>query len=364
MTTPHLKKRLRRPSGLPEAAELRLQRATLPDASLFARLQCVPLFQTLEDDVLGHLIEGFTLVSLPAEGLLLSSGQVNQHMYVLLTGRLRVHLGSLDTEPIAIVRPGDTVGELSVIDQRPTSAHVVASGDCELVRIDERGFWDLVAASHNFAVHLMHKLAERLRANNTAVLETSQLRDQFKRAALVDALTGIHNRRWLDETLPPLVDQHTRTGRPLCSAMIDVDHFKRFNDVHGHEAGDRVLRAVARTLQEQLRPSDVLARFGGEEFVVLFPNTDIVGAHHAAERLRRAVMGVSATTSAGAALPQVTISVGLAKLRLEPPQDLLKRADAALYRAKGNGRNRVESARADVEHALEPPAALRLDNTD
>ncbi|MDD9970227.1 MAG: GGDEF domain-containing protein [Myxococcales bacterium] len=320
------------------------------------------LFSSVDDDALRALIAQCTVLTLTPEAQLLSSGVVNRHAYVLLSGTLRIHLGDVTSEPIAFVKPGEVVGELSVIDQRPTSAHVVASEVCQLLSLGERGFWQLVEMSHSFAVQLMHKLAERLRANNTAVVENTMLREQFEKAALYDALTSIHNRRWLDETLPRLLSRHRHANRPLSVGLIDVDHFKRFNDDHGHEAGDEVLKAVAKTLQDKLRPTDLVARYGGEEFVLILPDTDLPGAHCAAERLRKAVETTTVTTPSGDALPSVTISMGLSRMEAEhDPAQLLKACDQALYRAKDNGRNRIECAPTSASLALDPPGRITVD---
>ena len=326
-------------------------------------LRTFPLFAQVDDEALISLIAECSEVSLDAGVQLLSSGVINRHAYLLLQGTLRIHLGRLDSEAIASVKPGDVVGELSVIDQRPTCAHVVASEPCRLLKLGESAFWRLVGMSHHFAVQLMHKLAERLRANNTTVVENTQLREQFEKAALYDALTSIHNRRWLDDTLPRLLERHAVAGLPLSVGLIDVDHFKRFNDDHGHDAGDEVLRAVAHTLHDKLRPTDLVARYGGEEFVVILPDTDLPGAHCAAERLRIAVEAAAVSAPDGSTLPSVTISIGLA--RLEPDQTtatLLKACDEALYRAKANGRNRIECAPTSASLALDPPGRISVDN--
>jgi diguanylate cyclase (GGDEF)-like protein len=264
-------------------------------------------------------------------------------MYFVLAGELGVHLDGIDTEPVATIGVGETVGELSVLDGTEASAWVVARGECELLEVKEDDFWALTNASHAFAVNLLIKLAARLRANNRAVSHNVQKRRMYERAAMFDGLTGIHNRRWLDETLHRLVKrQRGRRGGDLSISLIDVDHFKTFNDRHGHAAGDHVLTVVASTLAANLRPTDLVARFGGEEFVILFPDTGVEMAAIAAERVRLAVAAQELAMPDGAALPRVTISIGVAALAagMTVPE-LLKAADAAMYRAKQAGRNRM-----------------------
>jgi diguanylate cyclase (GGDEF)-like protein len=183
-----------------------------------------------------------------------------------------------------------------------------------------------------------------MRANNATISEGAKLRQKFERDAMVDGLTALHNRRWMNEKLPRIVQRSHRSGDSLSVLMLDVDHFKRFNDSYGHAAGDEVLRVVGRVLMACLRPTDLGARYGGEEFLVILPETGVNGARAAAERLRDAVQVVSIQASDGRMLPPVTISVGIAELAGgQSDAQLIEQADAALYRAKNKGRNRVES---------------------
>jgi diguanylate cyclase (GGDEF)-like protein len=233
---------------------------------------------------------------------------------------------------------------MSVLDGSPVSAFVVATESTRLIELDEDTFWRLVNASHEFAKNLLFLLAQRIRASNVTISESSRLQSQFARDALFDPLTGLNNRRWLEAKLPRLIKRYQYSGQSLTVLMIDVDHFKRFNDAYGHLAGDIVLSTLGQVLQEQLRPTDLSVRYGGEEFVVILPSADLAGARIAAERLREAVNKAPISTQQGASLPSVTISIGIAQLSGDENADsVLARADVALYRAKKLGRNRVET---------------------
>ncbi|TVR72318.1 MAG: diguanylate cyclase [Spirochaetaceae bacterium] len=171
--------------------------------------------------------------------------------------------------------------------------------------------------------------------------------DMLERFALLDGLTGIHNRRYFDEQLEKEIARHLREEHPLSVIMMDIDHFKAFNDHYGHGAGDKCLQKVARVLTDTLsRPSDSLCRYGGEEFVALLPGSDAGGARVVADRLRTAVEALSLTHEYSSAGPVVTVSLGVATADPAGQQkadgaSLLKRADEALYTAKKAGRNRV-----------------------
>jgi diguanylate cyclase (GGDEF)-like protein len=323
-----------------------LQSRAMPEVTAeqlgeFSLLQGVSL--TARED----LLEAGQLRSLAIGAALIGQGDANETMYLLLEGELAVYLDNVEGTPIAVVDAGEVVGELSLLDGSVASAHVVAHSPCRVLAVDERAFWDLTNDSHAFAVQLLVKLAGRLRANNAAVSESVEKRRMYERAAMFDGLTGIHNRRWLDETLHRLVDRSRRSKKDLSVSLVDIDHFKSFNDTYGHDAGDHVLTAVAATLTRNVRPTDLVARFGGEEFVIIFPETTLELASVAAERVREAIAATKLTTRDGSELPSVTISMGVS--HLEPDQDvpgLLKVADLALYRAKHAGRNRVDAGSA------------------
>jgi diguanylate cyclase (GGDEF)-like protein len=166
--------------------------------------------------------------------------------------------------------------------------------------------------------------------------------------SVTDVLTGVSNRRALMEGLEQIARQSAAAGTPYCAAMVDVDFFKKFNDQCGHQAGDQVLRAVAQTIRQSCRAGDLVGRYGGEEFCIVFPNTTHAEGLGVAERIRAAVESYGKANAQKYAGQAVAVSCGVATNKSgEKYEALLARADAALYRAKQSGRNRVESARAE-----------------
>lgn len=195
-----------------------------------------------------------------------------------------------------------------------------------------------------------NELLARVRTQVRRRRYADHLRDNFHASiemAITDALTGLHNRRYLESHLAALADQAALRGQPLSLMMLDIDFFKAVNDSYGHDAGDEVLREFAARIRKAIRGIDLACRYGGEEFVVVMPETDLRVAALVAERLRRAVAGTPFAIEQGARRIDVTLSIGIAAL--EPHEQVaaaLKRADQALYRAKLDGRNRVVSAAA------------------
>lgn len=167
-----------------------------------------------------------------------------------------------------------------------------------------------------------------------------QQRDKLMSMATHDQLTGLYNRHYLFHSAEKKISRSIRHKIPMSVAMMDIDHFKRINDQHGHPTGDAVLRSVAKLLEEQSRKEDIVVRFGGEEFLILFDHADLQGAQLKAEQLRELIEALK---------PEgllVTMSFGLVALKPEGDtiDSMIKRADAALYSAKESGRNRVVTA--------------------
>ena len=206
-------------------------------------------------------------------------------------------------------------------------------------------------------------------------LRVKRMTDELRRIALIDNLTGVANRRHFDETLDREWRRSRRSGQPLSLLMIDVDHFKGFNDRYGHPAGDACLRSLAQALTSViLRPADLVARYGGEEFVVLLPRTPRAGAEHMALVIVEAISGLDIAHEASSTARYVTVSVGVAcydaesKCSVSPStvprssddmrrfcclEDLVHAADKALYSAKHSGRARARLLDiADVDSPL------------
>ena len=270
-----------------------------------------------------------------------------------------------------------------VVESDPEKAHLTAKGPVDLVIVNcvSKGFDGLRfcaqlrsnEATRNLPILALIDLDDRdrgIRALDIGVNDVlarpidpeelaARVRTQIKRkrysdllrtnldesleAAVTDQLTGLHNRRYMTGQLDALVARASRDGEPVAALLLDIDHFKKINDSFGHDVGDEVLREFAVRLASNVRAVDLPCRYGGEEFVVVMPDTALVDAERIAERIRMHVSGAPFRVANGREILAVTISIGVATtLGLEDtPDALLKRADEALYEAKASGRNRV-----------------------
>ena len=185
-------------------------------------------------------------------------------------------------------------------------------------------------------------LLESYLSGAASALSNLRLLETTKQQANVDELTGLYNRRFLEEYARKLLAMARRKGQPLGIIMMDLDHFKEFNDVYGHEVGDRILRHFAKTATQAMREANLAARYGGEEFVVILPETDAQGCLRLGERIRLAVERMVVPSGTEKPLPQVTVSLGIAVYpdHAQSLEELLQASDKALYESKRAGRNR------------------------
>jgi two-component system, cell cycle response regulator len=191
-----------------------------------------------------------------------------------------------------------------------------------------------------------NEMLARVRTQIKKKRYTERLRDNMQMSielAITDGLTGLFNRRYMETHLGTLVDQAAARGKPITVLVLDIDYFKAINDSYGHDAGDDVLREFALRIRKATRNIDLACRYGGEEFVIVMPETDMAVATAVAERLRRRIATEPFAIQKGARHLEVTISIGIAALAgvEDNAATILKRADQALYRAKRDGRNRV-----------------------
>jgi len=202
-------------------------------------------------------------------------------------------------------------------------------------------------AGYHMERELRRAYLRKLRVEITAD-RLSHTNDELRQLSHLDTLTGIANRRWLEAHLSEMADRSVIAGAPLAVMMVDVDHFKGFNDHYGHPEGDRCLKMVASVARDQVRrKDDLIGRFGGEEFLVILPGTDLLDAAKVGERIRRAIAAKNMPHPRSDVAEHVTVSIGVAAGRPADgttTEELVRAADNALYEAKRMGRNRTHAS--------------------
>jgi len=302
------------------------------------------LFANVSLESVDHLFDGCDEIRLERGQHLLEPGAACGHLYLVLEGELRAYQSDSSLPGHAVFGAGDCVGEASLLEGQTAQVLVLAAKDTRLAAVPHEVAWAMVDCSHAVARNLLALMAGRLRNESLALVSSQNRSLEFAQAASVDALTGIHNRRWLLEAYPRAIARCERDGQAACLLMADIDDFRRFNDRFGHLTGDVVLRRVSRQLADGLRAQDLIARHGGEEFLILLPQSSGDQALRIAERLRELV-GLNCALVTEGGVEKVTVSCGVAEAM--PGEDLdrlIARAGAAMANAKANGRDRVEMA--------------------
>ena len=305
-------------------------------------LDSLDLFKGVYPDDIQSLLQRCDRRDLKEGEHLLSPREKNEHVFVVLSGSLNIHVGSPDAPVLATMEAGECVGEMSIIEDRDPSAYVIAAESSHLLLMHQTVLWGMVDASHEFAKNLLVVLSERVRSHNRVIADSYGELRKFERHATTDALTSLANRHAMEDLFPKEVARCVEKNKPIVMMMIDIDNFKQFNDLFGHIAGDRALATVSKILRQQLRPRDLLVRYGGDEFAVLLPDVDTEQAIAIGERVLENVSGGTGDTSDSLIQIPIRISMGVAELRPQGTLDsLIRDADAALYRAKHAGRDRV-----------------------
>jgi diguanylate cyclase (GGDEF)-like protein len=339
--------------------------------------------RSLSEPDLAALFDASRQVHLQPGEVLCHEGEEGHAMFVVLAGHIVV---SKSGKQIAVGSPADCFGEMALIEARERSATLRALDETLVLEIPEVAFRQHVAQSPAPLMALLKVFSDRSRNDLEALAgdnvklqaysaevertnrELVEIRRQLEeknrlleRLSAIDTLTQVANRGRFDAVLRQEWRRSSRDAAPLSLVFCDIDHFKLFNDTHGHQMGDECLVRVAHAMEEVLnRPADLVARYGGEEFVALLVDTDVEGARLVAERMREGVERLGIEHPGSDTSPYLTVSLGVATVRPVPglrPEDLVRRADRALYAAKQGGRNRVVAIASSTGTAAGPPGS-------
>jgi diguanylate cyclase (GGDEF)-like protein len=275
-------------------------------------------------------------LALDAGAVLWKEGDAGDHLVLLLEGRLEVSHQTPDGEEITIrhLYPGAVAGEMAALDGQARSATVRAHSAVRVLMVPAGSFREFLRSRPDLLEQLFWLQVERVRSLTWRVSRTHH-------KAITDPLTGLYNYGFFRERLALELERAQLTGDSVALAMFDIDHFKHYNDSHGHQEGNRVLQKVAELLRDTGRRGDVLARYGGEEFVALLYGASASDAWRFADAFRHGVATHGFAGEADQPLGRISVSSGVATFPLDAQDDigLVKVADARLYQAKEKGRN-------------------------
>lgn len=298
------------------------------------------LFRGTDMEALEPYLRDCWVDHLPGGHCLIEAGKANQQLYVVLEGELAIHVGSRKEPPIATVGPGETVGEVSLIDGHAGSAYVIANRDCRLLVVDEELLWILVSSFHSIATNLLVVLARRLRTGNAVLSKNQERSREYEFQATIDQLTSLFNRYWLDKMLPRQMERAKRSGRPLSLVVLNIDDLDALRQAHGYQTLDQIIRSVGRATRENVRALDHVARFDTGTFALVCSNTTLQEAMGLANRLRSHVAAMVVSTDKVSL--NVTLSGGGIQLSsAHTLETFLDKAMSAAARAQQDGGNQI-----------------------
>ncbi|MGD0726552.1 MAG: diguanylate cyclase [Spirochaetia bacterium] len=327
----------------------------------------VGVFSLLSRDEIDQVAEHLATVKLTAGQTLFHEGDQGNDLYIIADGAAAVSIKLPDggDKEIARFAPGDFFGEMSIFDNAPRSASCRALEKSVLYSLSKDAFTDIITDHPELALKLMYRMlnvtTQRLRGTSEFVSEMVLWGEGARKRAVTDELTGVYNRRFLEDSLGNYVAEAQEKGEPLSLVMVDLDHFRQINELYGQTKGDATVRSAAQLFRSLLRETDVIARYGGDEFVIIMPRTEPAHATELMSRVCAEVARLEILKDMKGAITTVTSSMGVAGFPLHASDlsGLRAAADAALYRAKEEGRNRAVCAPMPAQTRRAAKTAIR-----
>ncbi len=307
-----------------------------------AEIAALGLFVGVDLEGLGGYLDECPMLDLHAGETLIGANEPVNSLFLLLDGRLNVHQPPKMEAPNSTIEPGEAFGEVLLFSQEPCQMDVIAAIDSRVMAIKEETLFALINNSDEFTRNFLFMTIQNLRGAEAVARERQQMQDRFRRETSTDIITGLHNRRWLDEMLTRQIVRSSNDDEPMCVIMIDIDGYNSFGDVFGEVASEQVLYTTGQMLQKSCRPTDLLARFDKDRFIAILPDTDSEGAWNAGERIRDAIENHCIEIPGECILPPVTASIGIVeKEAVVGAEKLIALAVSAVKRAKERGGNQL-----------------------
>jgi diguanylate cyclase (GGDEF)-like protein len=313
-------------------------------------LEKIEILSELTPEELRRIHGLMKTVHIEKEKTLFLEGEAGDELYIVLSGCVAISVKAPDGEvlPIADITGGNFFGEMSIFEQAPRSATCCTREDTTLLSLSGKDFYAFLQQHPQTTIKVMHKMltitSQRLRETGTFLSEMVTWGEAARKRAVTDELTGLYNRRFLDDALEERFEEARRRGGVLSLVMVDLDHFGELNKEYGPEVGDRVIVAAAPVFRSLFGPQDILARYGGDEFTFILIDRGPEQALALCTRVNQALGKLTVLADLKGRMRRVSASIGIASFPAHADSlDVLKeKTDRALYRAKELGRDRAE----------------------
>ncbi|MCU0822484.1 MAG: GGDEF domain-containing protein [Spirochaetes bacterium] len=313
----------------------------------------IEIFSLLETDEISKIIKYFKKHDISENEVLFNEGDQGNDLYIVKSGIIssKVKLPDGGERDIANFEAGNFFGEMSIFEKAPRSATCYCRDRCTIFSLHDKNFYEIVEKYPDIAIKIMYRMlnitTRRLRSTGEFLSDMVTWGESASRRAITDEMTGAYNRRYLDDAIVSQFENARSSGTPLSIIMIDLDYFRQINETYGHPAGDRMIMEVVKIYNKILRKKDILARYGGDEFTILMPGTDLKTAAGIAENVRVEVEKLDILLQYNGPIKKVTLSQGVSSFpeNADNLKKLRELADQSLYTAKEQGRNRVVCAK-------------------
>ncbi len=300
-------------------------------AEIISLLQESPLFRKVKSSLLASMLMKTTRVKLVPDQILLTPGKVNDHVYIVLSGRLRAQINVDDTRPIALFGLAECVGEMSMFEDNQVTAFVIAATECDLLAIRHADVWAILNESLQASHNMLNILANRMISSNRMLADSMESLHGYEAMDYINTITGIYNRRWLGENMGRLIHRHTITQQPSAFILLKVENFTQYDNMFGSLGCDQAQRTVAQTMLRCLRQNDMAAHLSEDQFAIFLPHTRPENVPIVTGRLLEEISQTTIVTPSGDALPAVALSVGAVQVQSTDTLDsLLMRAHDAI----------------------------------
>ncbi|HNR86775.1 MAG TPA: diguanylate cyclase [Spirochaetota bacterium] len=324
--------------------------ASAVEDELYNFLKTVGMLSSLKMSELHQFSQHLELLRFPAGAFICRQLDPGDELFIIKSGVTSVSISVQDgtEKELTQLKSGEFFGEMAIFENAPRSANCVALEDCEILRMNKEDFFTLMRTYPHTAINVMksmlNKTTDRLNASGQFITQMVKWGEDASLRAVTDKLTGVFNRRYLESELEKRFTMAQKEGAPLSLVMADMDFFREVNEGYSHEVGDRYIVEVAKVFTTTFRKTDIVSRYGGDEFTILLPNTDLETAMAVTEDVRRAVERLDFLKELEGPDLHLSVSLGVScfPATARTQAELTEQADKALYAAKKGGRNRVE----------------------